>query len=66
MSLKTDFLFIILHFFRLHLIISIIQVPFDQCTLYLDRNLINRWNVVEEVKTKFSACKQFFNMEIEA
>ncbi|CAB4036276.1 Hypothetical predicted protein [Paramuricea clavata] len=37
----------------------------DQCTLFSDRNLINR-NVVEEVKNKFSACKQFFNVEIEA
>ena len=42
------------------------SVLFDQCTLYSDRNLINRRNVVEEVKTKFSACKQFFNIEIEA
>ena len=38
----------------------------DQCTLYADRNLINRRNVVEEVKKNFDACKQFFNLEIEA
>lgn len=38
----------------------------DQCTLFSDRNLINRRNVVEDVKKKFSACKQFFNLEIEA
>lgn len=30
----------------------------DQCTLFSDRNLINRRNVVEDVKKKFSACKQ--------
>jgi hypothetical protein len=34
--------------------------------LYADRNHINRRNVSTEVDKKFSACKQFFKMEIEA
>lgn len=34
--------------------------------MYADRNLINRRNVSTEVDKNFSACKQFFIMEIEA
>ena len=49
------------------------QVAFDHfyditasCTLYTDRNCVNRRNVTCEVDKNFSACKQFFRMEVEA
>ena len=38
----------------------------DKCTLYADRNCVNRRNVTCEVDKNFSACKQFFKMEVEA
>jgi hypothetical protein len=34
--------------------------------LFLDRNLVNRRKAVEEVKKNYNACKQFFNLEIDA
>ena len=42
------------------------QSSADKCTLYSDRNLINRRNVVTDVKTRVSACKQFFNVSLDA
>ena len=33
--------------------------------MFADRNLVNRRNVVEDVKKKFSACQEFFLMEVE-
>ncbi len=42
------------------------QSTADKCTLYSDRNLINRRNVVTDVKTRVSACKQFFNLSLDA
>ncbi len=38
----------------------------DKCTLYCDRNLIRRNNVVSEVKKRFSACKSFLHLELHA
>ena len=38
----------------------------DKCTLCADRNCVNRRNVTCEVDKNFSACKQFFKMEVEA
>lgn len=40
--------------------------PDDKCTMFCDRNLINRRNVVTDVKKKFGACQEFFLMEVEA
>ena len=34
--------------------------------MFADRNLVNRRNVVTEVKKKFKACQDFFLMEVEA
>ena len=34
--------------------------------MYADRNHVNRRNVTTEVDKNFSACKQFFKMEVEA
>ena len=34
--------------------------------MFSDRNLINRHNVVTDVKKKFAACQEFFVMEVEA
>ena len=33
--------------------------------MFADRNLVNRRKVVEDVKKKFSACQEFFLMEVE-
>eukprot|EP00794_Sanderia_malayensis_P001047 gene1047-373_t len=59
-----------------HTSIKFMQVAFDhfyntsafgdQCTLFSDRNLINRRNVVSEVKRKVSACKSFLDLELDA
>ena len=38
----------------------------DKCTLYNDRNLINRRNVVTDVSKNVSACKKFFLLEVKA
>ena len=43
-----------------------VTAPDGKCTMFSDRNLINRRNVVTEVKKKFSACQEFFLMEVEA
>ena len=42
------------------------QSSADKCILFSDRNLINRRNVSTEVKAKYSSCKQFFNISLEA
>ena len=42
------------------------SAPSEKCTLYSDRNHINRRNVSIDVEKNFSACKQFFMMEIES
>eukprot|EP00112_Aurelia_sp_Birch-Aquarium-sp1_P017402 Seg4027.1 transcript_id=Seg4027.1/GoldUCD/mRNA.D3Y31 product="hypothetical protein" protein_id=Seg4027.1/GoldUCD/D3Y31 len=59
-----------------HAMVKFLQIGFDafyhpqssddKCTLYSDRNLINRRNVVTDVKSRVSACKQFFNISLEA
>lgn len=38
----------------------------DRCTLGSDKVLINRRNVVTEVKKRFAACKKFLELELEA
>ena len=38
----------------------------DKCTLFNERQLINRRNVVGEVKSKYNACKQFFDVALDA
>ncbi|XP_028413964.1 uncharacterized protein LOC114536823 [Dendronephthya gigantea] len=38
----------------------------DKCTLYSDRNLINRRNVRTDVSKDVSACKKFFLLELDA
>ena len=38
----------------------------DKCTLYSDRNLINRRNVKADVQSNVNACRRFFAMEVEA
>ncbi len=38
----------------------------DKCTLYSDRNLINRRNVKSDVSSAVNACCAFFQLEVEA
>lgn len=38
----------------------------DKCTMYCDRNLINRRNVKSDVTAAANACRRFFQMEVEA
>ena len=38
----------------------------DKCTLGSDKILINRRNVVKEVKRRYSACKRFLTLALEA
>eukprot|EP00794_Sanderia_malayensis_P000992 gene993-306_t len=38
----------------------------DKCTMYAERNMINRRNVVVDVSRNYDACKQFFLLEIRA
>ena len=38
----------------------------DKCTLYCDRNLINRRNVKSDVSSAVNACRRFFQLEVEA
>ena len=38
----------------------------DKCTLYSDRNLINRRNVKSDVSSAVNACRAFFQLEVEA
>lgn len=38
----------------------------DRCTLGSDRFLINRRNVMKEVKKRYSACKSFLSLALEA
>ena len=38
----------------------------DKCTLYSDRNLINRRNVRENVDAAVNPCRKFFELEIKA
>jgi len=42
------------------------QSAADKCTLACDKNLINRRNVVTDVKKRVSAVKQFLKIELEA
>ena len=37
-----------------------------KCTLYSDRNLINRRNVQADVESNVNACRRFFFLEIES
>ncbi len=38
----------------------------DKCTLYSDRNLVNRRNVKSDVSAAANPCRRFFQMEVEA
>ncbi|KAJ7380524.1 hypothetical protein OS493_008989 [Desmophyllum pertusum] len=38
----------------------------DKCTLYSDRNLINRRNVREDVDAAVNPCRKFFDLEVKA
>eukprot|EP00794_Sanderia_malayensis_P019677 gene19677-21623_t len=38
----------------------------DKCTLYSDRNLINKTNVKADVIGNVNACRRFFTLEVEA
>ncbi|XP_028518482.1 uncharacterized protein LOC114576306 [Exaiptasia diaphana] len=38
----------------------------DKCTLYSDRNLINRRNVKADVDKAVNPCRQFFELEVKA
>ena len=38
----------------------------DKCTLYNDRNLINRRNVKSDVSDSVNACRRFFQLAVEA
>ena len=38
----------------------------DKCTLYSDRNLVNRRNVKADVDSAVNAARHFFMMEVEA
>ena len=38
----------------------------DKCTLYQEKQMLNRRNVVSDVKTKYNACKQFTELAIDA
>ena len=56
-------------FFLFQLIFSNFYHPtasHDKCTLYSDRNLINRRNVPKDVSKNVSACKKFFILTLEA
>lgn len=60
----------------LTLLFPVIQVAFsnlysgasaaDKCTLYSDRNLVNRRNVKGDVTAAANACRRFFQLEVEA
>ena len=38
----------------------------DKCTLYCDRNLINRRNIKSDVSSAVNACGRFFHLGVEA
>ena len=38
----------------------------DKCTLFSDRNLINRRNVKEDVDAAVNPCRKFFDLEVKA
>lgn len=38
----------------------------DKCTLFSDRNLINRRNVKQDVTAAANACRRFFILAVEA
>ena len=38
----------------------------DACTMYSDRNLVNRRNVKSDVSAAANACRRFFQLEVEA
>ena len=38
----------------------------EKCTMYSDKNLINRRNVKSDVTSAVNACRKFFEIEIEA
>ena len=38
----------------------------DKCTLFSDKNLINRRNVGSDVSHRYEACKKFLDMEVDA
>ena len=38
----------------------------DKCTLYSDRNLINRRNAKADVDGAVNPCRQFFELELKA
>ena len=38
----------------------------DKCTMYSDRNLINRRNVKSDVSSAANPCRRFFQLEVEA
>ena len=38
----------------------------DECTLYSDRNLINRRNVSSDVDAAVNPCRKFFDLEVKA
>ncbi len=40
--------------------------PVDKCTLYSDRNLINRRNVGADVESHVNTCRRFFSLEVKA
>ena len=42
------------------------RAPDDKCTMFYDRNLINRRNVVTDVKKKFRACHDFFLLGVKS
>ena len=37
----------------------------DQCTLYCDRNIVNRRNVSMQVGKSYASCKKFLVLEVE-
>ena len=38
----------------------------DKCTVYSDRNLINRRNVSSDVDAAVNPCRKFFDLEVKA
>ena len=38
----------------------------DKCTLYNDRNLVNRRNVTADVDANVNGCRRFFSLEVES
>lgn len=57
--LKIEFLYDLIHFYHT-------TAPNDQCSLYSDRNLINRRNISADVSKNVNATKQFIMLEINA